>query len=569
MPKKELKKSNQTNGKKKDLVKSTKLRKSLKKFIYAQGVNGGGYALKLLAPINSKRRQYVKQIINLRRIEYNKNKYYIQRAEYYNVQKRYSLRFGPVVSIVVPAYNTPTLYLEPLLDSIFAQGYENWELILVDASDNEMCSTGIQKRAQSDSRITYIKCENKGIAVNTNVGIKKARGEFIAFLDHDDTLDPDALARTMQLFIDKPNLDLVYTDEDKISDNGDRYFEPHYKPDFSLDMLRSVNYITHFVIVRTSIAKELLIRQGFEGAQDYDFLLRVVDSGAEIGHVAGISYHWRQTPNSTAENFSNKKHVTDAGVKALKDHYNRRKIDNVSVSAIEDRPGFYKAGYKLNDGKKRAICITIPDQKEENINITDMIVDIYKKNKDVLKGNYDVVTSITESQKNTYKSILYVNDIILPPQDFVKINNLFALAEEDGVFGVTPRVVSSGQIYDIGLVKHDNRLFPLGKNTCPADFSVFGSHEWSRNVDGLTGLVVAVSSQDAGEMVHSENVRKLSIASPHRKIVCGDVEFIKLYSINTNNESSDINYFSHSLGLSFTPVVVAKQYIEETIENEK
>lgn len=524
--------------------------------------------LNILLPSNSRRRRYIKRIIDRRRLNFKKRQYNAQRVAYYNNALRHSLRSGPLVSIVVPAFNTPLKYLEPLLGSIFSQGYENWELVLVDASDNEKCSKNIFKCAQSDSRITYIKSANGGIAANTNVGIKRARGEFTAFMDHDDTLDPDALAVAMQLFIDKPKYDLIYSDEDKISENGDLYLMPHYKSDFSLDMLRSVNYITHFVIVRSVIAKKLLIREGFEGAQDYDFLLRVVDSGAEIGHTSGISYHWRLTPNSTAENFSNKKHITDAGVRALENHYERCCINNVSVKAIDNRPGFYEAGYSLNDGKKRAICISIKGQADDKI-IEDAIINLYKKNKDVIKNQYNIVTKLTESQKKTYKSILYVNDIIIPTQDETPISNLFALAEENGVFGVTPRVVSSGQIYDIGLVSHDGLLLPLGRNVAPVDFSFFGSHEWSRNVAGLTGKIIAVSYNDEINFTNTNLIQELSIKSQHRKTICGDSEFIKLYSPNTKNETPGRDYYNDCLNLEYKPIVATKMYVEEVIKVEK
>lgn len=525
--------------------------------------------INMLLPPDSRRRGYVKKIIDRRRINIKKRHYNAQRVAYYKNATRHPLKSGPPISIVVPAYNTPMKYLEPLLGSIFSQGYENWELVLVDASDDEKYSKNIAERAKSDSRITYVKSNNGGIASNTNAGIKKAQGEYIAFLDHDDVLDPDALARAMQLFIDKPVYNLVYSDEDKITEDGETYLLPHFKPDFSLDMLRSVNYITHFVVVRASIAKELLIREGFEGAQDYDFLLRVVDKGAKVGHATGISYHWRQTPNSTAESFSNKKHVTDAGVRALKDHYNRCRIDNVSVKAIKDRPGFYKAIYHLNNNVKRAICINIKGCSDNMPYIENAVIDLYKKNKDVIKNKYEIVNKVTESQKKTYKSVLYINDIIIPASEETTVSNLFALAEESGVFGVSPRVVSSGQIYDLGIVKHDDFLLPLGKNVAPNDFSVFGFYEWSRNVDGLTGKVVAVSSNSNDDFTDSDVVRELSIKSPLRKTICGDVEFVKLFCAEQQNASVKPDYYNNRLSLEYKPIFATKEYIEEVIEVEK
>jgi O-antigen biosynthesis protein len=145
----------------------------------------------------------------------------------------------------------------------------------------------LARKAETDVRIVYKKVHNEGIAINTNKAIAMATGEYIAFLDHDDTLDPDALAESVAVLEKYPEFGLVYSDEDKISEDGERYFNPHYKPGFSLDMLRNLNYITHFVVMRKSIADKLGgIRAGFDGAQDYDFFTtRGRRGGANCPHT--------------------------------------------------------------------------------------------------------------------------------------------------------------------------------------------------------------------------------------------------------------------------------------------
>src|SRR5690606_10452037 len=137
-----------------------------------------------------------------------------------------------------------------------AQSYSNWQLILVDASNDENRQKEIQMVSQHDTRIQYIKVENKGIAANTNAGIAIATGDYICFSDHDDVLDPHALRENAKVIAER-SPDIIYSDEDKISDDGTRYFEPHFKPDFSIDLLHSVNYITHFVCVRASLVKKI------------------------------------------------------------------------------------------------------------------------------------------------------------------------------------------------------------------------------------------------------------------------------------------------------------------------
>ena len=281
--------------------------------------------------------------VNFARTNYNK-----LRQSYYQHIVMKTTDEKNLISIVVPCYNTPAKYFEPLLNSVFDQGYSNWELVLLDASDQKRTSEYLSEKAQHDTRISYLKIHNEGIAANTNQGIEIAKGTLIVFLDHDDVLDPNALAECTDIFNQDETIGLVYTDEDKISEDGSNYFQPHFKPDFSLDMLRNVNYITHLVMVKKSLAKKVGgLRKGFEGAQDYDFLLRVVDSGAKIQHIPKVLYHWREAEGSTASNFKNKQHITNAGCRALEDHYARCQIDTIEkVVAIEDRPGFYRPIYK-------------------------------------------------------------------------------------------------------------------------------------------------------------------------------------------------------------------------------
>jgi glycosyltransferase involved in cell wall biosynthesis len=163
-----------------------------------------------------------------RAINYAKHRYNLHRQDYYGHQvAKLTSDDSQLVSIVIPCYNTPPRYFEPLLASIFNQGYYNWELVLVDASDNKKAGDYLRQRSKADARIKYLKVDNHGIAANTNQGLAAATGRYIAFADHDDTLDPDALAELMEMFIRNPALSLVYSDEDKLSEDGERFFEPH------------------------------------------------------------------------------------------------------------------------------------------------------------------------------------------------------------------------------------------------------------------------------------------------------------------------------------------------------
>ena len=187
-------------------------------------------------------------------------------------------------SIVVPLYNTPEKYLKDMIDSVIAQTYGNWELILADASERPLDVA--KEYAAGDPRIRYYHLDsNAGISENTNRGLEKATGDYIGLLDHDDTLTPDALyevdrvirksMKTNKLvkFSSCP-LRLIYSDEDKYDDNSGRYYEHHEKPAFNMDYLMSNNYICHFTVMRADIIKRLKLRKDFDGAQDYDLFLR-------------------------------------------------------------------------------------------------------------------------------------------------------------------------------------------------------------------------------------------------------------------------------------------------------
>lgn len=204
-----------------------------------------------------------------------------QRQEYKLLaEKETMVRF----SIVVPLYNTPEQFLKEMIDSVINQTYENWELVLADASETPLETA--QKYAREDPRINYYHLdENKGISSNTNAGLKKATGEYIGLLDHDDVLTPDALYEVSRViresmhkgklarFTDCP-LRLIYSDEDKFDDKTGRYYEHHQKPAFNMDYLMSNNYICHFTVMRADIIKRLKLRGEFDGAQDYDLFLR-------------------------------------------------------------------------------------------------------------------------------------------------------------------------------------------------------------------------------------------------------------------------------------------------------
>lgn len=255
------------------------------------------------------------------------------RGEDFAEQRAQSERFPfrPLVSIVVPTYCTGETVLREMMESVLGQTYDNWELILADGSDaNSDGIPRIQTIAESYhcDRIHYHKLEgNLGISANTNEGFRHAKGEYIALLDHDDLLAPNALyemVNCVNLRREQGEIPLmIYSDEDKITEDGSLHFEPHFKPDYNEELLNQYNYICHFLMVHKSVLVQVgMLDPAYDGAQDYDFVLRCSEALAQerIAHVKKIVYHWRVSASSTAGYSGNKDYARIAQQRAVDAH---------------------------------------------------------------------------------------------------------------------------------------------------------------------------------------------------------------------------------------------------------
>lgn len=265
---------------------------------------------------------------------------------------------GVMFSIVVPLYNTPVPFLREMIDSVYSQFYQKWELLLVNSTpENGELTKELQQIR--DTRVKVITLDkNYGIAGNTNCGIEAASGDYIVFFDHDDLLDPMALFEYASVLRDDADVDAIYCDEDFLNEEGS-FVVPHFKSDFNLDLLRCHNYITHLLAVRSSFAKELWLDSSFDGAQDYDFLLRLVERTDKIAHVSKVLYHWRISDSSTAKSADNKGYADDAGRRALQAHYNRLGIA-ARVETTESSC-FYHTVYEVLGSPKVSVIIPNKD----------------------------------------------------------------------------------------------------------------------------------------------------------------------------------------------------------------
>lgn len=236
---------------------------------------------------------------------------------------------GPSFSIVTPVFDTPEAFLRATVASVLQQSWLEWELILVDdASPDPSTRALLTELAALDSRIMVIeRAMNGGISASSNDAIARASGEFIGLLDHDDLLLPGALHRVAQVLAADPRIDMLYTDEDKIDEEG-RHLDPFSKPDWSPTRLRGQMYLGHFLVMRTELVRRLGgFRSAFDGSQDHDLALRVSEVANEVGHLPVVLYSWRAHGGSTAGSSDSKPYTWDAGVRAVAEHVKRVGID--------------------------------------------------------------------------------------------------------------------------------------------------------------------------------------------------------------------------------------------------
>lgn len=317
------------------------------------------------------------------------------------IEKQRSAKFNymPKISIVVPMYNTKFSYFVELIDSINNQTYQNFEVCLADSS--KIPDVQIQKYIQelNSNKIVYKNIsQNLGISENTNVAISFSTGDYVAFCDHDDVISINALYEVVKA-INSSDADFIYTDED-ILENGIRK-NPHFKPDFSPDLLTSYNYICHLCVVKRKLLDEVgLLNKEFDGAQDYDFVLRATEKAKNIVHIPKVLYHWRAHESSTSYNSSAKEYVYMAGKRAIEEHFKR--INIKAKVEILDEPGRYRVKYDVIGNPKISIIIPNKDSKSDLKKCIDSILKSSYQ-------NYEIV--IVENNSKTKEIFDYYDKI--------------------------------------------------------------------------------------------------------------------------------------------------------------
>lgn len=328
-------------------------------------------------------------------------------------QKHENFEKKPLISIVIPLYNTPLPYLKELIESVRKQTYGNWQLCLADGSPDDKVYEFLKKNYRHEVRISYKKLkENGGISVNTNKAIELARGEYLMLCDHDDTLEPDALYEIVKAINDHEQADVIYTDEDKVSMDGRHYFDPHFKSDFNLFRLRENNYICHIFAVKRQVAEKAgYFRKEFDGAQDFDFIFRCCENAAGVIHIPRVLYHWRCHMDSTAADPESKAYAFEAGRKAVEEHYRRMGIP--AKVEMTSRPGWYRSRVELQG--RPMISVIIPNKDH----IDDLELCLSSLTERSTYDNYEVL--IVENNSEEPSTFAYYEKL---PQRFPKVRVL-------------------------------------------------------------------------------------------------------------------------------------------------
>lgn len=311
----------------------------------------------------------------------------------------------PLISIIVPLYNTPLPFLKEMLDSVCVQSYANWQLCMVDGSDGEHAYIEshikqIVKEYSSKIKYQHLK-KNKGISENTNACIALADGEYLALLDHDDVLSPDALFEVVKAITER-RADFIYTDEATFDKTPDHIVTAHFKPDYAPDNLRANNYICHLTVFSKDLLKKTgLFRKEYDGSQDHDMFLRLTGVAENIIHIPKILYYWRMHPDSVATDIGTKAYAIEAGKRAVADQIRRSGLE-AQVESSAAFPTIYRLCYKLWEKPLVSILISNRDSPWRLKNCIDSI-----ERSDY--RNYEIILADNESQNaelmNYYRKI--------------------------------------------------------------------------------------------------------------------------------------------------------------------
>lgn len=433
-------------------------------------------------------------------------------------------------SIVTPVYRPELPVFTDTVSSVLKQQFADWELILVnDCSGDPRLAAHLERLAEQDPRIRVVSREvNGGIVRASNDGVEAARGEFIALLDHDDLLNPHALLRVSEVVEANPEVDYIYTDEDKIGP-ANTHYDTFHKPDWSPERLRGQMYTSHLSVLRTSLVREVGgFRDGYDGSQDHDLVLRVTERARRIEHIPEVLYHWRVVAGSTAESGDNKPYAWDAGVRAVTDHLQRS-----GLRAIAER-GDIRGLYRITrePDLERSVSVIIPTRGDSGIVGGSHRVFVVEAVRSLLAGTrhrnlevvvvYDTVTppAVLDQLRELAGDRLVLVEYDMPFNfshkcnvGFLESRGEILLFLNDDVEAVSAEIpgsmaalfaepdmgmVGAKLLYEDGTLQHGGHLYARGGFThayeaaAPGNPGSFGSLLINREASGLTAACIAL-----------------------------------------------------------------------------
>ena len=491
--------------------------------------------------------------------------------------------YMPKISIIVPLYNTPEKFLKEMIDSVYNQSYSNWQLVLADASDKDLPHIKKVVDSYGDSRIVYEKlAENKGISENTNKGFALADGDYLALLDHDDVILPNALYENVKA-INETGAQVLYSDEITLDGELKHLIQFHFKIDYAPDFLRGVNYITHFLVFERKLFEQVGAYEDatYDGAQDFDLTLRLSEKANKVHHIPKVLYYWRGHAGSTANDMSTKMYAFEAGRKAIQAHLDR--IGLKGQVSIQKYPGSYRTVYEVDGNPQVSIVIPNKDHIEDLSRCIDSIFAlggwdnvqvIVVENNSTEKETFAYYEKITARNSKVqvvyYKGgfnfsaicnfgvqfatgdhiLLLNNDVEFVSENFVK--EMLSYSQRSDVGAVGAKLY-----YPDGYLQHAGVIIGINGS---AGHSHKGLADARNNTGDMYRLVTTqnyLAVTGACLMVKTELYKKFPLDEENFAVAYNDVDFcLRLYEAGYLNVftpySEGIHYESKSRGLDET-----------------
>ena len=491
--------------------------------------------------------------------------------------------YMPKISIIVPLYNTPEKFLKEMIDSVYNQSYSNWQLALADASDKDLPHIKKVVDSYGDSRIVYEKlAENKGISENTNKGFALADGDYLALLDHDDVILPNAIYENVKA-INETGAQVLYSDEITLDGELKHLIQFHFKIDYAPDFLRGVNYITHFLVFERKLFEQVGAFEDatYDGAQDFDLTLRLSEKANKVHHIPKVLYYWRGHAGSTANDMSTKMYAFEAGRKAIQAHLDR--IGLKGQVSIQKYPGSYRTVYEVDGNPQVSIVIPNKDHIEDLSRCIDSIFAlggwdnvqvIVVENNSTEKETFAYYEKITARNSKVqvvyYKGgfnfsaicnfgvqfatgdhiLLLNNDVEFVSENFVK--EMLSYSQRSDVGAVGAKLY-----YPDGYLQHAGVIIGINGS---AGHSHKGLADARNNTGDMYRLVTTqnyLAVTGACLMVKTELYKKFPLDEENFAVAYNDVDFcLRLYEAGYLNVftpySEGIHYESKSRGLDET-----------------